>query len=103
MSVNFSLLIVEKYLVGIEVKLVKEFKFYVNNVWIYFCKQIKKIVQLIEKFGFVNFILIDEINQILVGYGCVVVVKRFGILFVFILCIDYLSEDEKRVYMLVDN
>ena len=66
-------------------------------------RQIKKIAASIERFGFVNPVLIDENNQIIAGHGRVAAAKRFGWETVPTLRVDHLNEVEKRAYVLADN
>ena len=66
-------------------------------------KQIKKIAASIERFGFVNPVLIDEDHQIIAGHGRVAAAKLLGWSEVPTLRIEHLSEAEKRAYILADN
>jgi len=66
-------------------------------------RQIKKIAASIERFGFVNPVLIDENNQIIAGHGRVAAAKRLGWETVPTLRVDHLNEVEKRAYVLADN
>ena len=51
---------------------VSALKPYARNARTHSRRQIKKIAASIERFGFVNPILIDENNQIIAGHGRVV-------------------------------
>lgn len=66
-------------------------------------RQIKKIAASIERFGFVNPVLIDESNQIIAGHGRVAAAKLLGWTEVPTLRVEHLSETEKRAYILADN
>ena len=56
-----------------------------------------------EQFGFTNPVLIDARDQIIAGHGRVEAAKLLGIVEVPTLCLDHLSEDEVRAYVIADN
>ena len=66
-------------------------------------KQITKIAQSIEGFGFLTPILIDDQNRIICGDGRVEALKKLGRPTVPSIRIDHLSEDQKRAYVIADN
>ena len=66
-------------------------------------KQIRQMADSIRKFGFTNPVLIDEAGTILAGHGRVAAAKLLGMTEVPCLRIEYMSEDEKRAYVLADN
>ena len=66
-------------------------------------KQIRQMADSIRKFGFTNPVLIDEAGTILAGHGRVAAAKLLGMTEVPCLQIEYMSEDEKRAYVLADN
>lgn len=66
-------------------------------------RQIKKIAASIERFGFVNPVLIDERNQIIAGHGRVAAAKQLGWHEVPTLRVEHLDDAEKRAYILADN
>jgi hypothetical protein len=66
-------------------------------------RQIRKIAASIERFGFVNPVLIDENNLIIAGHGRVAAAKLLGWSGVPTLRVEHLSETEKRAYILADN
>lgn len=66
-------------------------------------EQITKIGQSIERFGFINPVLIDDKNTILAGHGRVEAARHLGVKEVPTLRIDHLSEAEKRAYVIADN
>jgi DNA modification methylase len=66
-------------------------------------RQIKKIAASIERFGFVNPVLIDENNLIIAGHGRVAAAKQLGWAEVPTLRVEHLNETEKRAYILADN
>ena len=66
-------------------------------------KQIKQIAQSIERFGFLNPILVDENLYTLAGHGRKDGAELLGWPKVPIVRITHLTEDEKRAYVLADN
>ena len=76
---------------------------YARNARTHSRKQIKKIAASIERFGFVNPVLVDESNQIIAGHGRVAAAKMLGWHVVPVLRIEHLDGAEKRAYILADN
>ena len=76
---------------------------YKRNARTHSRRQIKKIAASIERFGFINPVLIDENNLIIAGHGRVAAAKQLGWEKVPTLRIDHLSKTEKRAYILADN
>jgi ParB-like chromosome segregation protein Spo0J len=76
---------------------------YARNARTHSRRQIKKIAASIERFGFVNPVLIDENNLIIAGHGRVAAAKLLGWTEVPTLRVEHLSETEKRAYILADN
>jgi hypothetical protein len=66
-------------------------------------KEIRKIADSIERFGFVNPALIDDAGEIIAGHGRVEAAKLLGITAIPCLRISHLSDAEKRAYILADN
>lgn len=66
-------------------------------------KQVRQIADSIERFGFTNPVLIDETRTILAGHGRVEAAKLLGLNEVPCLRLDYMTETEKRAYVLADN
>jgi DNA modification methylase len=76
---------------------------YRNNARIHSKKQIRLIADSIQRFGFVNPVLIDDADEIIAGHGRVEAAKLLGLAAVPALRISHLSEAEKRAYILADN
>jgi 16S rRNA G966 N2-methylase RsmD len=76
---------------------------YARNARTHSRRQIKKIATSIDRFGFVNPVLIDENELIIAGHGRVAAAKSLGWSVVPALRIEHLSETEKRAYILADN
>lgn len=66
-------------------------------------KQTDKIAAAIDRFGFVNPVLIDQNNMIVAGHGRVAGARKLGWKQVPVLRIEHLRDDEKRAYILADN
>lgn len=88
---------------GTEKIAVSALKPYARNARTHSRRQIKKIAASIERFGFLNPVLIDENNQIIAGHGRVAAAKLLGWREVPSLRIKHLDEAEKRAYILADN
>jgi ParB-like chromosome segregation protein Spo0J len=65
--------------------------------------QIKQIAASIEEFGFTNPVLIDDANLILAGHGRVEAAKLLKLKDVPVVRIEYMSEAQKRAYVIADN
>lgn len=66
-------------------------------------KQIAKIAAAIQRFGFINPIITDKNGRILAGHGRFEAAKQLKMSTVPTICLDHLSDDEKRAYVLADN
>src|SRR3954454_8665697 len=76
---------------------------YQSNARTHSRRQIAQIAGSIERFGFLNPVLIDGSNQIIAGHGRVAAAKKLGLTSVPSLRIDHLTDDERRAYVLADN
>jgi DNA modification methylase len=76
---------------------------YPHNARTHSRAQIRKIAKSIEKFGFVNPVLVDDQKQIIAGHGRVEAAKLLGMKTVPTVLVSHLSEAEKRAYILADN
>ncbi len=88
---------------GTEVVAISALKPYPRNARTHSRRQIKKIAASIERFDFVNPVLIDENNQIIAGHGRVAAAKLLEWREVPTLRVEHLDEAEKRAYILADN
>ncbi len=88
---------------GTEIVAVSALQPYARNARTHSRRQIKKIAASIERFGFINPVLIDENNQIIAGHGRVAAAKLIGWQEVPTLRVEHLDEAEKRAYILADN
>ena len=66
-------------------------------------KQIQQIARSIEQFGFNNPVLVDANSCIIAGHGRVEAAKLLGIDSVPTICLDHLTDAEKRAYIIADN
>ena len=65
--------------------------------------QIQAIARSIESFGFNAPILIDKDKQIISGHGRWEAAKLIGLTSVPVICLDHLSPEQVRAYMIADN
>jgi DNA modification methylase len=65
--------------------------------------QVRQIAKSIGHFGFVNPVLIDKSKVIIAGHGRVTAAKLVGIEEVPTICLEYLTPDQIRAYILADN
>lgn len=66
-------------------------------------KQLKQIADSITRFGFTNPVLVDGNNSIAAGHGRVEAAKLLGMTRVPALCLEHMTEAEKRAYVIADN
>lgn len=66
-------------------------------------KQIGQIAESIRQFGFNNPIFVDSAMVVIAGHGRLQAAKLLGLKEVPVVCLDHLSEAEKRAYALADN
>ncbi|OYZ14819.1 MAG: DNA methylase N-4 [Sphingomonadales bacterium 28-64-96] len=76
---------------------------YSRNARVHSKKQIKQIAASIERFGFVNPVLVSDTGEIVAGHGRVEAAKLLGMKTVPTLALSHLSEAERRAYVLADN
>lgn len=76
---------------------------YARNARTHSKKQLKQIASSIERFGFVNPVLIGDDDSIIAGHGRVEAAKLLGRKTVPTLEISHLSDAERRAYLLADN
>jgi ParB-like chromosome segregation protein Spo0J len=66
-------------------------------------RQIRQIAESIRVFGFTNPVLVDSRNRIIAGHGRVEAAKLLGMDEVPTICIENLTEEQIRAYVLADN
>lgn len=92
----------EKHLV-VEYVPINQLKPYAGNPRIHSRQQIRQITRSLTKFGFITPVLVDEDYQIIAGHGRLLAAKELGLNVAPCICINHLSEVEKRAYLLADN
>lgn len=76
---------------------------YENNARTHSEKQIEKVARSIDKFGFLNPILIDSEYGIIAGHCRTLGAKKIGLTEVPCIFVEDLTEEQKRAYILADN
>ena len=76
---------------------------YVNNARTHSAGQIMKLRSSLREFGFINPIIIDKDYNIIAGHGRLMAAKDEGIREVQCVFVDYLTEAQKKAYILADN
>jgi DNA modification methylase len=84
-------------------KPISDLKNYPRNARTHSKHQIRQIAESIKAFDFNNPILVDRNNTIIAGRGRVAAAKMLGMSRVPTICLDNLSPDEIRAYVLADN
>lgn len=76
---------------------------YVNNARTHSPEQVMKLRSSLREFGFINPIIIDRDYGIIAGHGRILAAKEEGITEVPCVFVDYLTEAQKKAYILADN
>ena len=76
---------------------------YVNNARTHSVEQINKLRSSLREFGFINPVIIDKDYGIIAGHGRVIAAREEGIEKVPCVLVDYLTEAQKKAYILADN
>lgn len=76
---------------------------YVNNARTHSAEQITKLRSSLREFGFINPVIIDRDYGIIAGHGRVLAAKEEGIEEVPCVFADFLTEAQKKAYILADN
>ena len=87
----------------VEILAISDLKPYENNARTHDENQIEKLANSIKEFGFINPVIIDENNMILVGHGRIEGAKLVGIDKVPCIRVTDLTQDQKKAYILADN
>jgi 16S rRNA G966 N2-methylase RsmD len=74
-----------------------------NNPRTHSKKQIAQIAAAIQKFGFINPILIDDKGSVIAGHGRLAAAKQIGLTEVPVVRLSDMSEAEIRAYVIADN
>ncbi len=76
---------------------------YVNNARTHSPEQINKLMASLREFGFINPVIIDKAFNIIAGHGRVLAARAEGIQEIPCVLVDYLTEAQKKAYILADN
>lgn len=76
---------------------------YVNNARTHNASQIMKLRSSLREFGFINPVIIDRDYNIIAGHGRVMAAREEKIDKVPCVFVDYLTEAQKKAYILADN
>lgn len=76
---------------------------YVNNARTHSPEQITRLRSSLREFGFINPVIIDQDYGIIAGHGRVLAAKEENITEVPCVFVDYLTEAQKKAYILADN
>ena len=76
---------------------------YARNARTHSHEQVAQIAASIREFGFTNPVLIDATGGIIAGHGRVLGARQLGLATVPCIRLGYLSEAQKRAYILADN
>jgi ParB-like chromosome segregation protein Spo0J len=87
----------------IEIVEVRTVRTYDRNARLHSDEQVANIATAIQRFGFTNPVLIDEDGQLIAGHGRLAAAQRLGLDKIPAIRIAGLSEDERRMLVLVDN
>lgn len=76
---------------------------YVNNARTHSPEQLTKLRSSLREFGFINPVIIDREFNVIAGHGRIMAAKEEGITEVPCVFVDYLTEAQKKAYILADN
>ena len=76
---------------------------YINNARTHSPEQITKLRASLREFGFINPVIIDKDKNVIAGHGRIAAAKEEGIDEVPCVLVDYLTEAQKKAYILADN
>lgn len=76
---------------------------YINNARTHSPEQINKLRSSLREFGFINPVIIDRDYGVIAGHGRILAAKEEGITEVPCVFADYLTEAQKKSYIIADN
>lgn len=76
---------------------------YVNNARTHSAEQVNKLRSSLREFGFINPVIIDKDYGVIAGHGRLMAAKEEGITEVPCVLVDYLTEAQKKAYIIADN
>lgn len=93
----------KKHAQNIEIVAVDSLIPYARNSRTHSETQVAQIASSIREFGFTNPVLIDAEGGIIAGHGRVLAARKLGLETVPAIRIDYMTEAQKRAYVIADN
>lgn len=66
-------------------------------------RQIKNVAESIKRYGFVQPVVVDKNNVIVIGHCRTLAAKKLGLEMVPCVCVDDLTEDQVKALRLIDN
>jgi DNA modification methylase len=92
---------------GVQIQVVErelaDLRPYARNARVHSKKQVKQIAASIERFGFVNPVLVSDDGEIIAGHGRVEAARLLGMKTVPSLALSHLTQAQRRAYVLADN
>lgn len=76
---------------------------YVNNARTHSPEQVNKLRSSLREFGFINPVIIDGEYNVIAGHGRLLAAREEGITDIPCVFVDYLTESQKKAYILADN
>ncbi len=76
---------------------------YANNARTHSKEQINKLRSSLREFGFINPVIIDSKYNVIAGHGRILAAREEGITEIPCVLVDYLTEAQKKAYILADN
>lgn len=76
---------------------------YINNARTHNAEQIYKLRASLREFGFINPVIIDKDYGVIAGHGRLTAAREEGLKEVPCVLVDYLTEAQKKAYILADN
>ena len=76
---------------------------YVNNARTHSAEQVNKLRASLREFGFINPVIVDRDLNVIAGHGRILAAREEGIKEVPCVYVDYLTEAQKKAYILADN
>src|SRR5574344_1931493 len=98
-----GVILLSKTTTKLEMVKVSELIPYVNNARTHSQEQVNKLRSSLREFGFVNPVIIDADKNVIAGHGRLMAAKEEGITEVPCVLVDYLTEAQKKAYILADN
>ncbi len=87
----------------LELWAVEKLQPYAKNARTHSDEQVDQIAASMREFGFTNPILVDSQDGIIAGHGRLMAAKRLGMATVPVIVLDYLTDAQRRAYILADN